>query len=317
MNMVWTAPIYRQADAMRTVDPRAGETMSSNQVKVTAAEKPNGKLAVRQIQDVDLEAVMMLLVRGFPERNAAYWQRGFEYLRTRPMPEAYPRYGYVMTRGDQMVGVLLLIFATADDGSVRANVSSWYLDPAYRIYSNMLIGPALRMPGVTLFNISPAPQTIDSIRTQRFIQYVSGTYFALAALGKIMPRVSIKWIQGSTSPDASLLEQHAARGCIALELTADGETFPFIFVKGLAFSSRLRCVQLLYCRDQADFVKFAGPLGRWLLLRGFPFVMMDAVGSIPGLRGRYFEGRRKKFYRGDISPRLGDLSLTELMVFGP
>jgi hypothetical protein len=44
---------------------------------------------------------------------------------------------------------------------------------------------------------------------------------------------------------------------------------------------------LIYCGDIANFVRFAGPIGRYLALRGRPLVIVDANGPIPGLVGVY------------------------------
>ena len=80
--------------------------------------------------------------------------------------------------------------------------------------------------------------------------------------------------------------------------------------------SVIPCAQLIYCREVAEVVRFAGPLGRFLAWRGWPFVVIDADGPIDGLVGRYFDGTMPKFVRGPASPRLGDLAHTETALFG-
>ena len=72
-----------------------------------------------------------------------------------------------------------MIFAEADDGGLRGNVSSWYVEPDYRFYSSMLIAPALRLKDVTLINVSPAPHTLPTIAAQGFQRYVAGSMAAL------------------------------------------------------------------------------------------------------------------------------------------
>ncbi len=135
----------------------------------------------------------------------------------------------------------------------------------------------MRLKGVTLVNISPAPD----------------------------------------APDASpLLRDHAAWGCFAYEVTAAGEVYPFVFAPSQSIGDRLPCAQLVYCRQMTDFVRFAGPLGRRLAWRGLASVMLNANGPIAGVPGRYIDGKRSTFYRGAAAPRLGDLSYTELALFG-
>jgi hypothetical protein len=76
-------------------------------------------------------------------------------------------------------------------------------------------------------------------------------------------------------------------------------------------------MQLIYCRDLADYVVCAGAIGRFLLGRGKMSVIVDANGPIDGLRGVYTEKRGRKYFKGPHQPRLGDLSDTELVVYGP
>jgi hypothetical protein len=96
---------------------------------------------------------------------------------------------------------------------------------------------------------------------------------------------------------------------------AAGQAHPFIFRprfhKGIVPS-----LQLVYCRDIDDFVRCAGPIGRFLALRGRPFVLIDSNGPISGLVGKYFDGRMPKFFKGPDRPRLGDLAYTEAAMFG-
>ena len=110
--------------------------------------------------------------------------------------------------------------------------------------------------------------------------------------------------------------QHAAHGCISLWCaTARGALIPFVFrprlVKGF-----MPCAQLIYCRDLADFARFAGPLGRYLALRGKPIVIVDANGAIPGLVGIFRHGSKPKYFKGPQRPRLGDLAYTEYAILG-
>jgi hypothetical protein len=74
-------------------------------------------------------------------------------------------------------------------------------------------------------------------------------------------------------------------------------------------------MQLIYCRDIRDFVRFAAPLGRFLALRGGLIVMIDANDPVPGLVGMFFRDTMPKYFRGQ-APHLGDLAYTEIAVLG-
>ena len=75
-------------------------------------------------------------------------------------------------------------------------------------------------------------------------------------------------------------------------------------------------MQLAYCRDVKDFVTCAGAIGRLLLRRRRPVVIIDSNARISGLAGFYTEARGRKYFRGPNPPRLADLTETELVLYG-
>jgi hypothetical protein len=76
----------------------------------------------------------------------------------------------------------------------------------------------------------------------------------------------------------------------------------------------VKVMELLYCRSMGDFTRCAGTLGRHFLRRGFLGVIGD--GPLPGLPGKYFQGKEPKYYKGPHRPHLGDLAFTEKVIFG-
>ena len=294
---------------------QSGDDFDVASPRAVARSRP--VLVCRQIQSNDLDAAVACLARGFPERTAAYWRRALLRLRERDVPAGRPRYGYALTADGAMVGILLVIFAATDTGGVRANVSSWYADQAYRGYSNLLLAAAFRGKEATFINISPARSTIQTIVAQGFTRYVDGSFHALAALAGKVPGARVREITADTPNAPPLLAEHAACGCICLEVVHAGETHPFVFVPMRSARNVLPSAQLVYCRAVADFVRFAGPLGRRLARLGLVSVIIDAQQPIAGLVGRYAAGRRVKYFRGAAAPRLGDLSSTELVYLGP
>jgi hypothetical protein len=78
----------------------------------------------------------------------------------------------------------------------------------------------------------------------------------------------------------------------------------------------MRAMQLGYCRSMADYIGCAGAIGRYLLRRGKPVVIVDANGPVAGLSGVYSEAHGRKYSRGPHRPRLGDLADTELAIYG-
>jgi hypothetical protein len=78
----------------------------------------------------------------------------------------------------------------------------------------------------------------------------------------------------------------------------------------------LPALQLGFCREISDYAGCTGAIGRYLLRRGSPVVILDANGPIAGLAGIYSEARGRKYFKGPHQPRLGDLADTELAIFG-
>ncbi|MDH2357333.1 acyl-CoA acyltransferase [Bradyrhizobium sp. SSUT112] len=280
----------------------------------------------REIGIADFDAIADLIASGFPMRSRDYWMDGLRRMSAREIPEGFPRFGYVLDHDGTPVGALLLIHtARNDDGrtSIRCNLSSWYVEPAFRSYAPMLTKVAQRHKDVTYVNISPAQWTWQAIEAQGFRRYCSGLLFSLPALSRPakamrveLVRADARAVAGLSEADVTLLARHAAYGCLSLVCrAADGRAFPFVLQ-----SMRIRWIaplamQLIYCSDVADYVACAGTIGRFLLWRGRISVALDADGRMKGLVGLYRE--RRKYFKGPHCPRLADLSDSELVIYGP
>ena len=281
------------------------------------------KIRCRQIADADLDALADLLKRGFgARRTRAFWRSALARLQARAVPPDMPRYGYLLENDGVAVGVILLIFATTPGGdAVRANVSSWYVEPAFRGYAPLLVSQALKLKQVSYLNISAAPHTWPILEAQGYRRYSNGVFVALPAWQRSTAG-DVRLLPAEQTPDAphepferELLVVHAGYGCIAFWCETRERAHPFIFRPRIV-KSVVPCAQLIYCGDVADMVRFAGPIGRLLARRGRPFVVIDANVPIEGLVGRYFDGTMPKFVRGPATPRLGDLAHTETALFG-
>ena len=139
----------------------------------------------RQIEETDIDAVAALLTRGFPSRGDQFWRHALDQLTRRDPPEGLPKYGYLLESAGAPVGVILLICAAMPAHgtfSPRCNLSSWYVEPAFRAYAPMLVSQALRHKEVTYTNVSAAPHTWPIIEAQGFRRYSDGIFVALPAL---------------------------------------------------------------------------------------------------------------------------------------
>jgi hypothetical protein len=129
------------------------------------------KLRCREISETDLESVAALLTRGFVGRSRDYWMQGLRRQAARQVPNGYPRFGYLLDLDGAAVGVLLLLYTSRSDGgdvAIQCNLSSWYVEPAFRNYAPMLTKIAQRHNEVTYLNISPATWTWPIIEAQGF-----------------------------------------------------------------------------------------------------------------------------------------------------
>lgn len=280
------------------------------------------RTACRLIAEADLAAVGALLREGFPDRAPDYWARALETLRRRAAPEGYPRFGYLLESDGQAVGVILAIFSEMQEAGerwLRANVSSWYVRPAFRSYAPLLTSAALRFKEATYLNISPAEPTWPILDAQGYRRFSQGQMACLPWLSFGAGKVRLFHhadIPKLDSGEAQVLTDCAAQGALVLVCETRDGLVPFVFVERQLRQAGRAAMQLAWCRDTADFVRLAGPLGRHLLGRGRWLVLLDAEGPVPGLVGRFFRNRMPKYFRGPRRPRLNDLAQTEALLFG-
>jgi hypothetical protein len=282
-------------------------------------------LRCRQIEENDIEAVASLLAHGFRAHDRQFWLEAFAQLRRHATPPGLPKYGYLLESEGRAVGAVLLICSLVRAGEKdvpRCNLSSWYVDPAFRAFAPMLVSQASRHKDVTYVNVSPAPHTRPIVEAQGFSRYCDGIFVAVPMLSDLFGGAKVAVFDGTRKPavsfdprDQEMLLQHAALGCVSLWCATAERAYPFVF--RLRWVRRIvPCAQLIYCHDVADLVRFAGPIGRSLARRGLPFVIIDANAPIPGLVGWYSPGNMPKYFKGPQRPRLGDLAYTEHAVMG-
>ena len=284
------------------------------------------RIRCREIGSADVDGIVNLLTSGFrnPHRTHGFWRQALKRLSAHPTPPGFPKYGYLLDCKGAPVGVILLIFSSIlvnGEPRIRCNVSSWYVEPAFRGYAAMLVSRALKHKHITYFNITPASHTLPILEAQGYVRYCAGRFVSVPALsawsyGSRVKAVDLETRPGEDLPSSEieLLLAHANYGCASLTCSSGNRRHPFVFVLGRKFGL-LPYAYLAYCRDLEDFVRFAGPLGRFLARRGFPLVVLDSNGPVRGLIGRY-SANFPKYFKGPDQPRLGDLAYSERAMFG-
>jgi len=284
------------------------------------------RIHCREIGSADVDGIVNLLTTGFcnPYYTPGFWRQALKRLSEHPTPAGFPKYGYLLDCKGAPVGVILLIFSSIvvnGETRIRCSTSSLYVEPAFRGYTAMLISRALKHKHVTYFNITPAPHTLPMVEAQGYVRYCAGRFVSVPALSAWSYGSRVKAVAREICPDEDLssseielLLTHANYGCISLICSSANRRHPFVFVRGRKFRW-VPCAYLAYCRDLEDFVRFAGPLGRFLARRGFPLVVLDSNGPVRGLIGSY-SAAFPKYFRGPDQPRLGDLAYSERVMFG-
>jgi hypothetical protein len=279
------------------------------------------RLRSRVIMDADLDTLAKLLGRGLGYSSQHFLQI-LERLRQHPTPAGFPKYGYVLQDDDRIVGAILLIFSTIwseGNPSIRCHVTSWYVEPYFRSYATLFFSKALKNNDVTYINVSARPATVPIIKAQGFEKYSNGEFVAIPALQFRSDDDHVEVIEGERVPNApfesfekDLLLAHANFGCISLWCVTSDRAYPFVFHER-KFKGLIPGVQLVFCRDIQDFVRFARPLGLFLASRGKVLVRFDSNGPVRGLVGKYFDGMEPRYYKGP-KPRLGDLAYTQTVM---
>jgi hypothetical protein len=279
------------------------------------------KIAVREITDADLEEVSEFLGRGIGY-NDQYFLQLFRRMTSHATPAGFPKYGRLMTCDGAIVGAVILIFSTVqsdDIPTIRCHVTGWWVEPAFRSYATLFFAKDLKHSDVTYLNISAqwTAATLPIIEKQGFVKYSSGQFIALPTLHFFSGESQTKVISVNHIPnvpfedfDRDLLLAHQKYGCICLWCVTTERAYPFVFRPRL-FKRIVPGVQLVYCRDVLHFSRFAGPIGRYLALRGRLVVRIDSNRPIEGLVGKFTENMDARFYKGS-KPRLGDLAYTHL-----
>jgi hypothetical protein len=276
----------------------------------------------REIGADDLDSIADLLTAGFPKPRS-HWVRALQLLSRRVVPEGFPRYGYMLETETGAIGVILLIFSQVpNSGTVRCNGSAWYVAPAFRTFAPLLLLKILRHR-VIHTNVSPSRHTLPTIEALGYRRFCNGAFAAIPVLAAGIGKTRIRRVVEAMHPerfvpagDLQVLRDHESFGCLSLWCETQDKGRPFIFRR--RFIKHLPLVptaQLVYSTSLDDLVRLAGPIGKYLALRGMPLMLIPANGPIPKLVGKFFGGK-PMYYFGPEPPQLGDLAYTEVAMFG-
>jgi hypothetical protein len=288
-------------------------------------ENEAGAVRCRQIVEADLDGTVDLLQAGFPYRARRYWTDGLKRIGSHHSPAGSPRYGYVLEASGRLVGVLLLISSRspANCAAVRANVSSWFVLPEYRTCAPLLVLRAIRQKGPTYANISPADHTRSIIEAQGFHKAAEGVHAAIPAFMRLRHRARISVLShefqsfpGIDPQTLALMLDHLRFGCIVVWCETEVGAFPIVMRERRLKFRGLRAAQLIYTQSIRDLEAAAGALGRFLLGRGIPLLLVGSSERLQGVPGRYFPNRLPIYLKGNETRDPFDLAYTEAALLG-
>jgi hypothetical protein len=75
------------------------------------------RIGAREIDELDIPAVVALLTKGFPVRGSKFWSHALGVMSQRSVPTGFPRFGYLLECNGAPVGVILQIFSITDTGT--------------------------------------------------------------------------------------------------------------------------------------------------------------------------------------------------------
>lgn len=283
-------------------------------------------VSCRQIGVDDLPAIVDLLSKGFPDRSRSYWVQGLRRLAAHTPPAGVPKFGYILVSESLPVGALLVIYSNCADGeanAIRCNVSSWFVLPEFRAYAPLLSLRATKTNAATHINVWPAEHTLSTIEAQGFSKATGGLVAGVPALSRTANNVHIsataeEWQRSKFISDRELrlLADHEKFGCVCLWCETSSGGHPFVFRKRLSGSLRLPGAMLIYANCLDDLEEFGGPVGRFLAVRGMPFVLAGSDRPLKWLLSRHFKEKLHIYFKGSNRPRGSDLSYTEVAMFG-
>jgi hypothetical protein len=191
------------------------------------------------------------------------------------------------------------------------------------MYAPLLLLGFGRNPAMTLINISPASSTIRTIEAQGFSQYSRGAFAGVPAIVGRSGNLRIRLASEATYADpglapheVTLLRDHADYGCVSLICTDNGRSFPLVFRRFVFPRFPLPCARLIYIRDIEDLSRFAGPIGRFLAMRGMFWMCVAAPAPLRNIPGKFFAEKFPMYFKGPTHPNPGDLAYTETALLG-
>jgi hypothetical protein len=247
-------------------------------------------VAVLPIAATDLPAVAAFLAQGFNVRESGgAWLGAFR----QPWAEQPPNHGFMLKDGDRIVGAIGAIYSDQLVHGRRerfCNIFNWYVDPAYRRNSILLLSKVLAQPGLHFTNLTTRPDLVGIYQAMKF-QYLDDGRIAYLVNTPRLPSRNSRVLTGEAAMaalpahDAKVFADHMACegvGQVALGSPQDGFAHVAFYRTPV---KRIPCMTVIHVGDRALFQRHLQALRGHLLMRhGALLTRVDArwlSGKVP------------------------------------
>lgn len=276
------------------------------------------------IDNSNLAAALDLLVRGFPRRSRAFWERAVTQIIRYNASSEQNSIGQLLVVKGSTAGVMLTlrsqIFGT--DGRPRnvTNLSSWYVEPEHRLLAPLMLREMVCDRAAVFTDLTPSKEVVRMLPAFGFKPLNAGISAIPLPLAALHTQGSSRVLSfdemapgALTEREVKLVERHVAFGATAAVLSVDGRHLPLLFVSRKV--RQLPIAELIYCTDTVLLMKELGAIARFLLKQGKLGLFVDIPLDFK-VPGAHFVGRGLKFAKGEWPVKGTDYAGSELLLLG-
>jgi hypothetical protein len=267
-----------------------------------------------------LEKAIWMLSSSFPDQPVRFWRDGVRRIQQFRSPHLTWPYGYFMQVDGADVGIVLTIASerTAQDGAVQTvvNLSSWYVEPAYRCLAPLMLHRILKNGDAIFTDLTPSPAVIRINEAMGFQCWNEGaTILFLPRFGWTSHSESavqpLHKIPGNALNGAvrQMLDDHAGMGAIVGALSNAPDTLPLIF-----YQTRLKglpAAYLAYAEDRTQVFSNLSAVARFLLSKGRILLRVDGNQAHCPRGASFLRGGWPRLFRGQLDPNRLDYAYSE------
>ncbi len=275
---------------------------------------------LRPVGFQSLDETLPVLSRGFPSTSRASWIANLDRLKRYGAGDPTARAAYLLEAEGRDVGVILTIPSTRQRlGNVTTpivNLSSWYIDPEHRWRGPRMLQKIVANEATIYTDLTPTAPVRAMIGRLGFRSWTEGTlifvlpWLAIGRTGESHVVPLHKLAPDTLDPPIlSMLEEHAAAGCIAAALWDGNALHPLIFSR--TTRRGINVARLIYAENRAVVTSHMPAIARFLLRRKIVLVAMNADRQerIPG--GIFTQRLPPAFFKGKSAPPQCDLTYSE------